>query len=990
MDKKLIRQLFQELKEISDKQEWSRGVSLSRKDGMVLLQDSKQTSQLQIPDLTGPLIRTISLHWEDLDWQCTCGRQFDPCLHVIAGCMAMRNASEGRMELSRKARSQAGLAYEIKQQGSEYFLHRGVVSDVGNGLSSNLSWHLTEENLLLESALAKQDIKVEDTMIAEIARRSSNEGFTRTQWGEVLSLLSQAEASIFYQGIQVKPESEATIHELNFSRQSEGFFVNLKKPELQFESQKSGLCLIKGNLESDPARLILQKTVKLSPEKLESLLNGEMVPFKDLDLFYRSVVIPLKTSCQLVGQLFKTVAEDPYLFLESEECADPGFYLVTVHIGYGSPQLAVVNAEGHLICNSEILPQRKQIEEDKLVRFAEEKLHQSPGVKNRLSLDQTMELKAILDGSELGSVFENTANHLEISGELKPQVSLIDDILKLDFVSDSDGRNLAIASERVLKAWDEGSSLLKSEEGTLWRLPSVWLQEHAEILTRILGSRDASGKIEKAVAIANFDYLEQLGVNPGVELGKLALELKATREMSSARLPAGLEAELRDYQEFGVAWLQKRLDSGVGALLADDMGLGKTLQTLTLLTENSLVVAPASVLVNWQREIQKFRPNLKVNLYHGPKRTRSAAGVLVTSYSILRMEHSYFSNHGWDMIVCDEAQNFKNPQSSVAKAVYDLKAKSRLALTGTPIENSLEELWSLFHFLNRGLLGTFSHFQKNVSAKVAKGDPKSLLTLHKTTSPFILRRLKSEVAKDLPPKTESTLLIDLSDRERQVYTATASAARAEIEELLGPGMDGQGKTIQALELLLRMRQAACHTGLLPGDFEEIGSSKTQVLGERLQTLREGNQKALVFSQWTGFLDLIGRHLDSLGLNFLRLDGSTQDRQGVVDEFQNNSENRILLMSLKAGGVGLNLTAADQVYIMDPWWNPAAEQQAADRAYRIGQEKPVFVYRMVAGDTVEEKIQELKKKKLALAEGVLAGKSAIKGLSAKDILNLIEG
>jgi SNF2 family DNA or RNA helicase len=346
------------------------------------------------------------------------------------------------------------------------------------------------------------------------------------------------------------------------------------------------------------------------------------------------------------------------------------------------------------------------------------------------------------------------------------------------------------------------------------------------------------------------------------------------------------------------------------------------------------------------------------------------------------MEIDTFSAVSWDTIVLDESQTIKNPDSQVARAAYQLSGTWRVTLSGTPVENSLEDLWSQMHFLNPGLLGSRSEFEEHFGSKVRDGNGSAAQELRRRIAPFMMRRLKRDVALELPPKTEVVLECELDDQERVIYESVLAASRGDVLRSLADGSD----LLSVLEVLLRLRQACCHVGLLPGHSSAI-SSKVRLLLESLERSIEQGHRALIFSQWTSLLDLVEPHLHERGISFGRIDGSTADRDGIVREFQQPEGPRALLLSLKAGGVGLNLTAADHVYIVDPWWNPAVEDQAADRAYRIGQTNPVIVHRLVARDTVEERVLALQAHKRAILSATVGEGQAI-GLTQEDILQLL--
>jgi SNF2 family DNA or RNA helicase len=371
-------------------------------------------------------------------------------------------------------------------------------------------------------------------------------------------------------------------------------------------------------------------------------------------------------------------------------------------------------------------------------------------------------------------------------------------------------------------------------------------------------------------------------------------------------------------------------------------------------------------------------------LYHGPRRRLDPrADVTLTTYALLRLDADRLTAEEWRTVVLDEAQNVKNPDSQVAAAAFRLRAVWRLALTGTPVENRLEELWSQFHFINRGLLGGRQDFRDRYAEPIGRGEADAAERLRARIRPFILRRLKSEVARELPPRTDMVLRCELSPSEREVYETIRAATMREVVRRLQTG----GSVLAALEALLRMRQAACHSALIPGQ-EAAGSSKLQVLLEALDNVVAEGRRALVFSQWTSLLDLAEPHLRGAAVEFARLDGSTRDRGAVVRAFQDEGGPPVLLISLKAGGTGLNLTAADHIFLLDPWWNPAVEDQAADRAHRIGQTQPVMVYRLVAADTVEERILALQQRKRDLAQAALGAAEGAAPLSREDLLDLL--
>jgi SNF2 family DNA or RNA helicase len=473
---------------------------------------------------------------------------------------------------------------------------------------------------------------------------------------------------------------------------------------------------------------------------------------------------------------------------------------------------------------------------------------------------------------------------------------------------------------------------------------------------------------------------------------------KSLKETIAPQIPDMLQARLRDYQITGFHWLCKLAHWNVGGCLADDMGLGKTIQSLASILVNgskgpTLVVAPLSVMNNWKEECQNFTPGLNPLIFGGKNRQQmldelSAYDLVICSYGLLTMEAKKLSGVDWQTIVLDEAQAIKNRKTKRSKAAMALKAKFRLITTGTPVENRLEELWTLFNFLNPGLLGSYYRFRQMFVIPIeGNQDKEASLRLRKLIRPFILRRLKTEVLKELPRKTEITLQVEMSRDEAILYEAQRLKS---IEKIHQTDDAPTQKHFQILAELTRLRQLCCNPSLVLPDAN-IESSKLKVFMDTIKELIESQHKALVFSQFVGHLTLLRRALDKENISYQYLDGSTpvKKRKQRIDAFQ-NGKGDFFLISLKAGGTGLNLTAADYVIHMDPWWNPAVEDQASDRAHRIGQTRPVTVYRLVVKDSIEERIVDLHKEKRDLAESLLAGSETVGKLSVLELLELMQG
>ena len=486
---------------------------------------------------------------------------------------------------------------------------------------------------------------------------------------------------------------------------------------------------------------------------------------------------------------------------------------------------------------------------------------------------------------------------------------------------------------------------------------------------------------------------------------------RAAKQSGEAKLecpPLGdLETVLRPYQKQGVAWLGFLRENGFGGILADEMGLGKTLQTLAFLRfirgrtqpgvgARCLIVCPTSLVFNWVAEAKKFTPELKVLALHGPDRHARfeqipAHDIVVTSYALIRRDAERYRELEFDTVALDEAQHIKNRQTQNAQAVKAVRARHRIVLTGTPLENSVLDLWSIFDFLMPGYLGTAQDFRERYELPIAKEkDAEAQARLARRLRPFLLRRLKKEVASDLPAKLEQVSFCELTPDQRSVYQQVIEASRKEVLEAVGAQGVAKSRMV-VLTALLRLRQVCCDLRLLKLDDVNPAnaSGKLDLFGELLEEVIDGGHRVLVFSQFVGMLTLLKEKLTAEGIEFCYLDGSTTDRAGVVERFQTNAAIPVFLISLKAGGVGLNLTGADTVIHFDPWWNPAVEDQATDRAHRIGQTKVVTSYKLITRDTVEEKILTLQNRKREIIQATIGGEEEFAAaLSWEEIQELL--
>ena len=559
----------------------------------------------------------------------------------------------------------------------------------------------------------------------------------------------------------------------------------------------------------------------------------------------------------------------------------------------------------------------------------------------------------------------------------------------------------AVPLPRLLRAIKRGETTVRLDDGTVGIIPEEWMQKYG-LLAGMSGNENEDDRLRFTRSQAGLlDAL--LAAEPAVRADenfeRARTELRGFAGVHEADTVATFRGELRGYQREGLGWLYFLQRFGFGGCLADDMGLGKTIQVLALLESRrqsretkpndparpSLIVVPRSLVFHWKAEAARFTPELRVLDHTGGFRLKPGDhfgdyNAVLTTYGTLRRDAVALKDQRFDYCILDEAQAIKNAGTLSAKAARLIRADHRLALSGTPVQNHLGELWSLFEFLNPGMLGSASVFG-NIGRNP---DAHTRGVLARALRPFILRRTKGEVARELPPKTEQTIYCDLDGKERKYYNELRDYYRA---RLLKAGVDeasGQFK-IQVLEALLRLRQAACHFGLIDKKKAQEPSAKVDTLLAQLDQVLEEEHKVLVFSQFTSLLAIVRGRLDEAKITYLYLDGKTRDRQTPVEQFQNDPNMKLFLISLKAGGLGLNLHAAEYVYLLDPWWNPAVESQAIDRAHRIGQTRQVFAYRLISRDTVEEKVLALQQTKRDLAEAIItADNSVMRNLTREDL------
>jgi non-specific serine/threonine protein kinase len=571
---------------------------------------------------------------------------------------------------------------------------------------------------------------------------------------------------------------------------------------------------------------------------------------------------------------------------------------------------------------------------------------------------------------------------------------------------------LEVNLKEIRRVMRKQERFIRLPDGSIGEIPEEWFDRYKHVF--MLGESKAENLrfsryhimlVDKALAQA-----DQVQIDQKFEKSRQRLQALLDggfKGIQSTPLPRGFTGDLRPYQKAGYEWLHFLYEYEFGGCLADDMGLGKTIQALAFLQsiyeevdgkhppeEASLLVVPRSLLINWQREAARFTPNLRILEYFNTDRVRDKTAfdqvdLVITTYGVMLRDIEFLHGYTFHYAVLDESQAIKNPFSQTARAAHLLQAKHHMVLTGTPIENSTTELWSQFAFLNPGLLGSLKYFKAEFGNPIEKkGNEEVAETLRELVFPFILRRTKDQVAPELPPRSERIVYSDMEPAQRKFYNRMRDYYRGLLLGMIeSEGLDKS--RIKILEGLLRLRQISNHPRLVDNKFRGA-SGKFELLFDTLETLRSEGHKALIFSQFVQMLSLVRKELDRIEVAYTYLDGSTYNRQEQVDTFQNREDIPFFLISLKAGGLGLNLTAADYVIHIDPWWNPAVEMQASDRTHRIGQDKPVFVYKLIARDSVEEKILVLQDRKKNLVDQIITTESSFfKNLTEEDIAVLFE-
>jgi superfamily II DNA or RNA helicase len=974
MNDDALRDLLTAIREQCPTSVWSEAVELARSRAVVGESVEGDEVNLRVTTDAGLRCPKVTLWLEEGDFFCDCDDGSDGvCVHAAAAVIALRQARKSGKPLPEASQPTGKLGYRLRRGPGGILFERVVVmADREESLRSTLSAVALGRVAGPRFVADSSDLQVERALNSRLGGL-----FARHELEPLLDALREcSDVRLDGKPVKIAPP-ESPVHVV-VEDCAVGFRLTAIQDPRITEVFDNGVVLC-----GDVLRPLGEPG--LTVRELEDLRKGTIIPTQEVARLLTDLLPSLKSRVTVHVRSKQLPTMDAHALprIAIESTRDGHELVVLATIVYGEPPIARVDGD-RLTHLRGPLPVRRPDMERRLARTLESDYGLAPGIRVRMPFERGMDMAERLGrpNKEVSVVGDGHASFFR-AGDLSADLHVRGDDFDVTFRTKDGG---SADASVVLRAWNTGASMVPLLEGGWASLPEGFLDRHGTLLSDLLAARAAteSKRLPASAVIDLAKLCEALEVDGPPSFEGLRPLVENFDGIPEAPLPSDLQADLRPYQRVGVNWLSFLRSAGLGALLADDMGLGKTLQALCAMQGRTLVVAPTSVVHNWVAEIRRFRPGLSFNLYHGPKRSLDAdADVTLTTYALLRIDADKLTGVEWDTLVLDEAQSIKNPDSQVAQAAYGLRAAFRVAMTGTPVENRLDELWSQFHAIHRGLLGSREDFRDRIVRPILDGDKGATARLRERIRPFVLRRRKAEVAPELPPRTDIVLRCELGETERALYESIRGATVPSVVEKLREG----GNVMAALEALLRLRQAACHPGLLPGQ-EADSSAKVELLLEMLEHAREDGHKALVFSQWTSLLDRMEPHLERLSLPFVRLDGSTRDRESVVRTFQSEEGPPVMLVSLKAGGTGLNLTAADHVFLLDPWWNPAVEDQAADRTHRIGQERPVMVYKLVAKDTVEERILELQEHKRALAGAALDGGEAAAGLTRDDLLALL--
>lgn len=833
--------------------------------------------------------------------------------------------------------------------------------------------------------------------------------------------------------LEVMPQKATVLFHFRRNEDNTHYFPTIKYGENKVEFQYKGAYI----LCEKPAWLVVDGRVysfekEVDGAKLKPFLNKKfiLIPKKVEETYYHKFIAPLVAQFDVYAKGFEIKTESPLprakltftplaqvqhsmaLFDGGDEeiVAEPQKFVFTLSFDYNGLQVkpsdkreivVKVDQQGENYTFHRIKRQWGY-EHHVLETIQNTKLYLSAG-KGVLAagdaFDWMLNNKTLMDTEEIELVQKQQGGRHYFVGDSTIKIDIQENIDWFDIKAIIQFGDFQIPFHELRSLILKGKNEFKLPSGEIAVVPASWLSDYSELF--YFSEKDENDKpILRKHHLALVHDLEK-GEHAQVIMNRKLNQLKDFKQIEEHPLPKKFKGTLRPYQKAGYDWLQFLNQYKLGGCLADDMGLGKTVQTLALLQAQkevgveraSLLVMPTSLIYNWQKEAKKFTPGLKVYNYTGVNRVKDidlfeGYDLVITSYGIIRRDLEMLKTYFFNYIILDESQAIKNPSSNISKAVRELQSKQRLILTGTPIENSTMDLWSQMSFINPGLLGQQSFFRKQFQIPIEKqNSDEKTSKLYSLIKPFIMRRQKSQVAKDLPKKVENIHYSTMTALQEEVYEETKNQYRNEI--LSHIETHGLGKSqMVLLQGLMKLRLIANHPKMADENYVGDSGKLDDMMLMLSNTLSEGH-KILIFSQFVKHLTIVRELIESRGIKYSYLDGTTKDRQGQVERFQEDESVKVFLISLKAGGLGLNLTKADYVFLLDPWWNPAVENQAIDRAHRIGQTQKVFTYKFITKNTVEEKILELQKRKLKLAKELIStDQGFVKSLSKEDIDELL--
>lgn len=755
-----------------------------------------------------------------------------------------------------------------------------------------------------------------------------------------------------------------------------------KEDEEKFVMKKFSDNILSFNAESliyfENKLLIINRSI--NDKLLKSVENKKLKEYSELD---KELYLDKKE--KHVVTLFKKIKPVMYIEYDDEK--------VTAELCFLYKGTERKSGDEEIVVNNKIYRVNIGIEKEYIKRLTEnEEFGLLKSIKNTF---------VVKDKSKITNTIEMLINHgfRVFIGKDKKKRAIVgaSNNFRIDHKNDWFLIEGDIVNQLDNKKIETLSEILKNQSSDYYEIDdkALFLPEKIDYIKRHFNNEEGLIKIaDKDVG----QVVEYTNINKVKTRRVLVRRLKY--DDVELKIDKSITSKLRPYQKTGVKWLKYLYNHKVGGCLADDMGLGKTFQVIAFLSDKEidineklcLIILPKTLLANWRNEIKKFNNSLNTVIYHGSERTKidldSQRGIILTTYGTILSDINRFQNVNIDTLVMDEVQSIKNYKSKTYRAISSINSQFTLALSGTPFENNISEVWAIMNIINPNVLGTNTEFVKqynNVSE-----DKEKLDALRSRLKPYVLRRIKEEVLDDLPEKNEITLVCDMEKEQRYLYNALLKKIRDDFNK--GPSRYVIKDYSQILKALLQLRQVCCHPKLLADNYNVNNckvSGKFEVLKYKIEEIIYNHKKVVVFSQFTSMLEIIKEWLEEKNISYFYLDGQTKNRQDIVDDFE-KSKDSVFLISLKAGGVGLNLVSAQYAIIYDPWWNPAVENQAADRIYRIGQKNKVVIYRLISKDTVEEKIEELKGSKSKIAESIFGGMNKVNNLNFEEVRNLLVG